>query len=253
MGRKHLFEFTDQPWLPALFRDGMTDYLRVISNLLGAHKAMAPELEGALQLSGANRIVDLGSGGGGPILDIHRHLNSKIPVLLTDYYPNYQAFESVATEQITGHPEPVDARSVPASLTGLRTVCNTFHHFQPEEARAILQDAFHKGQSICVFELTGRTAFNFLSVVMKPFLVALVIPLVRPIRWPYWFFTYLCPLLPLMTTWDAFVSHLRAYSPRELEALIADFQSTDYRWEIVQRPVLKIGVKLTALIGTPCS
>ena len=253
MGRQHLFEFTDQPWLPALLRDGMTDYLRVLSGLLGAHKVMAPELSDALKMSGASRIVDLGSGGGGPILQIHRYLNSDTPVLLTDYFPNHKAFKSLETELIKGHPEPVDARSVPASLTGLRTVCNTFHHFQPEDARAILKDAFDKRQAICVFELTGRTTFNFLSVLVKPLLVALVIPLVRPVRWPYWLFTYLCPILPLMTAWDAFASHLRAYSPRELEAIVADFKRSDYRWKVVQRPVSKIGVRMTALIGTPLS
>ena len=43
---------------------------------------------------------------------------------------------------------------MPDELGGFRTLFNAFHHFPPERARAILEDAVHKGQGIGVFEFT---------------------------------------------------------------------------------------------------
>ena len=40
--RFQLFEFNDQPWLPAALRDATTGFLDAISRVAGFHKKMAP-------------------------------------------------------------------------------------------------------------------------------------------------------------------------------------------------------------------
>ena len=42
--------------------------------------------------------------------------------------------------------------NVPESLNGFRTLFSSFHHFRPEQARAILANAMEKKQAIAVFE-----------------------------------------------------------------------------------------------------
>ena len=70
MGRIHLFELEDQPWFPSLLRDAGTAYLRKAAALTGQPGFMAPKLAELLRSSGARRLVDLCSGGGGPVPEI---------------------------------------------------------------------------------------------------------------------------------------------------------------------------------------
>jgi hypothetical protein len=47
--------------------------------------------------------------------------------------------------------------SVPGTLTGLRSVFNAFHHFNPREARAVLESAVQAWQPIGIFEIPERS------------------------------------------------------------------------------------------------
>ncbi len=49
---------------------------------------------------------------------------------------------------------------VPRELKGFRTMFTSFHHFPPEEARAILQNAVDAGEGIGIFEITRRAPSN---------------------------------------------------------------------------------------------
>src|SRR5436190_14953610 len=114
MRRHHLFELEDQPWFPATVRDLATDYLQFIQTQFRLDRAMAPLIRRALQESGATRIVDLCSGGSGPLLLLVKDLAAAgVPVraTLTDLFPNAPAFEKIAGASgglIDFEPEPVD-------------------------------------------------------------------------------------------------------------------------------------------------
>src|SRR6187402_1698958 len=145
--RLHLFELEDQPWFPAVIRDLATDYLQFIQTRLRIDRAMAPLVRRALEKSGATHIVDLCSGGSGPLLLLVTDLAAAgVPVhaTLTDLYPNAPAFEQIAGASgglIDFEPFPVDARHVPPHLAGLRTIFNGFHHLPPPDARSVLHAA----------------------------------------------------------------------------------------------------------------
>ena len=66
MRRLHLAEIEDQSWCPRPVRDAATDYLEFMIRLGNAYAPVAPLLREALRRTGARRIVDLCSGGGGP-------------------------------------------------------------------------------------------------------------------------------------------------------------------------------------------
>ena len=78
MARLHLFEFNDQAWLPEPIRAGMRDYLSTISRLARLHEHLAPHLDRALEDSGAEQIVDLCSGSGGPLLHLQAAVEAEI-------------------------------------------------------------------------------------------------------------------------------------------------------------------------------
>ncbi len=248
MGRAHLFEFNDQPWLPAFLRDAMTGYLETLSRKMKLHEPMTPIIEAALDRSGAEQIVDLCSGGGGPLLQIRERLSKPVPVVMTDLFPNAAAFKALQAPGVSARMTPVDATDVPDDLPGLRTIFNGFHHFQPELARAILEDAHKKRAPIAIIELSERTAANILGAPLIPLFTFLLMPFVRPARALPLIFTYLIPILPTLIAWDGLVSHLRVYSPDELKALTAGLDEGGYTWEIQRAPLMP-GAHMTVLTG----
>ncbi len=255
MRRLHLFELEDQPWFPATIRNLSTDYLHFMQNAGALHRAMLPFLEEALHGGRTTHIVDLCSGGSGPIPSIVRELRQKglgVTATLTDLYPNVPALAQAAAESggaIDFRALPVDARAVPRELRGLRTLFNGFHHFRAADAQAILRDAAAARQPIAIFEVSRRSAAMILPVVLVPIFVLLVTPFMKPFTWTRLFWTYLLPLVPLTCLWDGIVSQLRAYTVPELRAMAA--AAGAMTWRADEPRLYRTGARLTYLIGWP--
>jgi hypothetical protein len=262
MNRVHLFELEDQPWFPRVLRDAGTAYLEFAARVAGHSAALAPKLEQALARAGEKRIVDLCSGGAGPIaevVDVLAARGTEVHALLTDFYPNEGSLARVAARsagRIDWEREPVDATHVPRRLAGLRTIFNAFHHFRPELARSIVADAAESGRSIAIFEMVGRDPIPMLGILFAPLTFALALPFLRPFRWLWIPFTYLLPILPLFVLWDGIVSCLRVYSPRELQGLVDSLEPhhrAAYDWEIGRIRLPGPPVYATYLVGVPRS
>jgi len=258
MPRLHLFELEDQPWFPAIIRDLATDYLHFIEARCALHRPAVPLVAEALRMSRATQIVDLCSGGGGPIPALLAELTTlglTPEVTLTDRFPNTDAFQRVVAEsrgRIAFRGEPVDARAVPPDLRGLRTLFNSFHHFRPGDGIAVLRNSAHAGQPIGIFEISDRSLRTLLSVVLlTPFMVAIATPFVRPFRWRRLLWTYVLPLVPMTCWWDGIVSQLRAYSPAELEKMAGISGIGSFYWRAGRVRVGSVPVYQTYLIGYP--
>ncbi len=254
--RVQLFELEDLAWFPRVIRDYATDYLQFIEHRLRLHRPVMPLLRDLLERSGSERIVDLCSGGSGPLRAVIRELREsglEVQVLLTDKYPNLEAFkraQALSGGSIGFLAESVDARDVPPDLPGIRTLFNSFHHFTPDDARAIIRGAVGARQPIAVFEIPERKLSVVLSTLLAPFMVLLATPFIRPFRWGRLVYTYLLPLIPLTCLWDGVVSQLRAYTPDELDRLAEDV-STEYAWASGKVAVGGLPARLTYLIGHP--
>ena len=238
MGRFHLFEFEDQKWFPAFLRNYGTDYLQFVSNKTKMYKPIVPILERGLKKSDNNRIIDLGSGGGGGLLWINSELKKSIPdlrITLTDFYPNIPAFKFTQkkAKNIEYVANSVDARNVPGHLEGLRTQFLSLHHFKPADAQQILQNAVNSESAIAIFEGQERSFLSILGMVLSPISVLLTTPFIRPFKIGRIVFTYLIPAVPLFTLWDGVVSSLRTYSVKEMEELVGKLNGKEnYSWEI---------------------
>ena len=255
MRRLHLIEFHEQPWFPASLRDEATDALQFGFSLLNAYAPVAPLLQSALDATRSRSIVDLCCGGGGPWFDLARRLKGDPPLLqiwLTDKYPNLSAVENVkaaSENHIRFYPGSVDATKVPGELQGFRTMFTSFHHFLPQEARAILQNAVDAGEGIGIFEITKRTPSTIALMLAWALMLFLCTPWIRPFRWSRLLWTYLVPIIPLVWVFDGIVSCLRTYRPRELREIVQRLTASGYRWEIGELATGK--VPITYLIGCP--
>jgi hypothetical protein len=255
MKRIHLFELEDQTWFPASLRNYGTDFLQFLSNKTGMFEPLVPLLAEALTKSQSNTMVDLGSGGGGGLIRLNQSLRTHIPelrIILTDYFPNIDAFEYTCkqAENFEFKPESVDARNVPSSLKGFRTLFLAFHHFKPKDAASILQNAVDANTGIGVFEAQERSFTSILAMLFSPITLFFCTPFIRPFKLGRIVFTYLIPLVPLFVLWDGLVSSLRTYSVNEMNQLIQNLKNSEnFEWNVAK---IKSGPsKVLYLIGRP--
>jgi hypothetical protein len=143
----------------------------------------------------------------------------------------------------------VDATAVPKELSGFRTLFEAFHHFKPEQAQAILQDAVNCRAGIGIFEVTRRTVGTLLTTPMIPAAVYLLTPLIRPLTLSRMLLTYATPVAPAVIFWDSLVSNLRTYSEQELREMTSRLTGPEYTWEIGNYRFMHLTV--TYLIGHP--
>ena len=253
--RVHAFEVHELPGCPELLRRIATDYLRSVGEVFRAFAPIAPLLASALSAHGSRRIVDLCSGGSGPVVTLAEALTKPVgfapEVVLTDLYPNLEAFAWSAARAkvpVSYEREPVNALAVPERLQGVRTVFDAFHHFRPEQARQLLADAAAKRAPLLVVEATERSLPAMLGMLLfVPLLVLLLTPFVRPFSWGRLLFTYIIPLAVPLIVFDGIVSCLRSYTPAELQAMTEGLSAPDYSFRIGQ--LSSRGGTLTYLFG----
>lgn len=258
MRRMQLVELEDLPWFPAILRDGGTAFLAFAERVSGHGRMLAGPLAEALKATGQTHLIDLCSGSGGPaavIADELARRGVQVEVTLTDRYPHHAAWAALAEAdpRVRAHAAPVDATAVPAELAGFRTVFNAFHHFPPERARALLQDAVDRGQPIGVFEVVSRELPMLLGLLLTPLSVTLSMPFWRPFRWPWVLWTWLVPVMQPFVLWDGLVSWLRIYSVPELEALVAELDAPGWTWKAGRERLGDTPLHATWLIGLPPS
>jgi hypothetical protein len=137
----------------------------------------------------------------------------------------------------------------------MRTLFEGFHHFRPEQAKSILQDAVEKKVAIGIFEASLKPPLGLFLLLLAPLMTLvsylLITPFITPRTLSRFFWTYLVPIVPLVTCWDGVISLLRVYSLRELKDLTDPLQSKDYIWETGQASTGTPLFVFTYLLGYP--
>lgn len=243
MRRYQLFEFEDLHWFPDWVRQHMTLFIVAVHRALDTPSMIAPLVARALRTTRHRAIVDLCSGGSGPMIELTRRLKAKpgmqdLSVTLTDLYPNRTAADAVNTLGVPGlryDLEPVDAGNVAADHAGVRTMICSMHHMPPPVARRIVADAHAKRQPLCVFEISDNSAPIQLWWLALPFAFLMTLaltPMIRPMTWKQLVFTYVIPILPILVAWDGAASNARTYSQDDMRELVQGLDAPDYEWEI---------------------
>lgn len=191
-----------------------------------------------MKKSNTETIIDLGSGGGGGLIGLNHQLKKLIPnlkIVMTDFYPNIDAFEHTKkqSDNFEYEKNSIDARKVPAQLRGLRTQFLSFHHFEPNDATLILQNAVDAKSAIAIFEAQERSFPSIAAMIFSPITVLLTTPFIRPFKIGRIVFTYLIPIVPIFVLWDGVVSSLRTYSVKEMKQLIEEIKGAEkYDWKV---------------------
>jgi ubiquinone/menaquinone biosynthesis C-methylase UbiE len=256
MRRVHAFEFNDLPWFPASFRNAGTDFLQFVANRFDIYKDVLFVIEKGIRSCDNDTMVDIASEGGGGLVKIVEHLKHRIPklkIILTDYYPNLEAFKKTKAKQPDAFEyteASINAMDIPPHLKGFRTQFLSFHHFKPKNAKAILQNAVDCNQAIGIFEAQQRDFKNLAQRLLSPLSVLILTPFIKPFKFNQILFTYLIPIIPIFTLWDGVVSVLRTYTEAELKQMIVELKdSARFDWEVAT--VKGKQMDILYLLGTP--
>lgn len=252
--RLQLLEFTDLPWWPKALRILLTDFLEQLLAITQPFSPMASLLTSMIKETGQARFVDLCSGSGGPWSSLGNVLRNSsgrdIEIVLTDKYPNDEASKKADT--IPGasyYPHSVDACAVPSELEGIRTLFNGFHHFPPQSALAILNDAVARNQPIVVCEILQRSWLYLFYFMLTPVNLYVLTPWIKPRNFTRLLFTYVAPIAPIVALWDSVVSILRCYTAEEMLEMARRIGAEHYVWKAGRYH--HRGLPVTYLVGYP--
>ena len=260
MKRFHLFEFNDIESCPKPFRDSVVETLGRGLRWSNLGQTLGPVFQEFAVKAKASSVLDLCSGTAEPVSLLLGWLKGAsgqgaVPkFLVSDLYPNVVCFREAAKQlpgHVTGVENPVNALGVDAGLDhDARTIINAFHHFPPELARGILADTVKQRKSIFIYEGFTRNPLGILP--MGPYLLPSL--LLNPIlcgqdRLVKAFFTYVLPLIPLLSMWDGMVSTMRVYNESEFLGM-AEPLADDYVWDYREVPY-PLGGKAVVFTGIP--
>ena len=236
--RVQAFEFCDQAWVRGSLREAYLDGLNFLFKAGRIYHSMHRPFRRWALAAGETRVLDLASGGGGPIetlLASARREHLTMPrVTLSDLYPDTEAFARVQQAhpgQVDFKPAPVDATGAVALREPLVSICTGFHHFAPPQAGQVLANVVAHTNGFFIMEVLPRNLLTpFLSLPMLP--VLMLAPIFsRRFSWKKFALTTLLPLVPCMIVFDGMVSALRVYRPEELLALLPEHARREWRWE----------------------
>lgn len=244
MKRIQLFEFEDQSWFPDTLRISMTRLIMVLHKLTGLSPIIKKELDDMIEKTGLSTVVDIGSGAGGAMEDVHQlYAKDKTDVkfILTDLYPNQKTIARINTQyddSLRYYGEPVNAVALENTPEGIKTMLNSFHHLPPHVAKSILKSAKEAKQPIMIYEMADNKIplliwwlFLPISLVILIVMVFFMTPFVRPLKAEQLLLTYIIPVIPIFYAWDGQASLPRIYTLEDLDELLDGLQSTDYIWE----------------------
>lgn len=224
-------------------RHAYMDVLNLMLRLGGQYRRMHEPLLDWVQRAGGDAVLDLGSGGGGPMdsmLQAAESANLAMPkIVLSDLFPNLAHFvemrDRYGAERVDFVAEPVPADAVPDGQPELRSICSAFHHLSPELAGRVVADAVTNGRGLVIIEPFQRDWRHFLMLLLSAPLAifaSLFAPFVAPrFRWGSLLFCTLLPLAPLMVHVDGMVSVLRMHRLAEIAEMIpADLRDEVEVW-----------------------
>lgn len=239
MKRINVLELEDEPWFPETLRNYGTDFLQELATRTDMYKPVAPILIDVLKSTRNTQIIDLASGGGGGIVKLSEHVQKEIPDLkvnLSDYFPNIPAFEKTKAKspQLFSYSEKsVDATDVPREMKGVRTQFLSLHHFSPDMAVKILQNAVESKSPIAIFEAQERSFSSIMAMIFSPITLFIFTPMIKPMTFYRFLFTYILPVMPMFILWDGVLSCLRTYSVEEMNELVKKVNGNEkYEWNI---------------------
>lgn len=241
----HLFEFCDQPWVPASARQCLFELMELcLAGIRSFYNEVADATARRARECGARTVVELGAGRAPITQRLARSADAAgLTLVPCDLYPNRVAFAELQQR----HPEQVQPIFEPVDMTEPRdwgpdvllVICGSWHHIPFDKRQAVLQSLTSGGAQVAVYEPVSKGLLGLASNLLAIF-PALALPLAllrRPGRLRRLLWCWLLPIVPPMFLWDSIVSWLRQWPPKQWPeelaraGVAADAVETVCRWD----------------------
>lgn len=227
MKRKQVSQISNAWWFPEFLTRCIHEFMTWFVGKANAAKPFLPIIKEGLQYANRIVVIDKNSGAGFETVDSFINKNILRSHVAMDYFD--------------------------AEQEGLYVSINSFHQLNPEKARNLLNKVAEKRQPIAVLEGNNDSLWQvFGMTLIVPITVLLTAPFVRPFRIERLFFTYLIPILPVVTLIDGFLALFKLYAPTDLDELTAAIEQKNYKWRSGKLDNGR-GGKIIYLLGWPIS
>lgn len=249
MKRRHLVEFNERPECPRFIRDSVVETLGLGLRWFKMGGIIGPPFAAFMKRAKVSKVLDLCTGTGVPVSLLAQWLNehgeTTPKFLVSDLFPNHESFEEITSQddlEIQSVSQSVNALDVDPELEhDTRMIINSFHHFTPEMAEAILEDTVEKKKSIFIYEGFRRDPMGLAPTGPWMTLALLANPWIASrSRLLKIIFSYLIPIIPLIAMWDGFVSTLRVHTQEDLMQMVSKWPH--YEWSYSEHPYARGGL-----------
>ncbi|MEL6674823.1 MAG: hypothetical protein AAFR61_21625 [Bacteroidota bacterium] len=208
MKRKQVPQFTNQAWFPQHLKTLIYEFMSWFVGKIGAARPFLPVVEKGLLHTPNQTLINIEVDAGAGMETLEPHLPAQVQikeVALSDFH---------TTE------------------AGLYTMVNAFHQLPANEAQALLTDVAQSRNPVMILEGNNDSLWQVVGMtIFVPLTVLLTAPLVTPFRWTRLLFTYLIPILPIITLIDGFLALFKLYAPGDLDELTSRVPVSNYAWE----------------------
>ena len=227
MKRKQVFQFSNQKWYPSFLKRDMYEFMSWFVGKVNAAKPFLPVLEEVIGHTQTKTIINIDSKIGAGIETV-------LPLL-----PEGTEVINVELERFSTHNK------------GMYTFINSFHQLDEKKATYYLTQIADSGNSVAVLEGNNDSLWQVVGMtIFVPLTVILSAPFVQPFRITRLIFTYLIPILPVVTMLDGFLALFKLYNPNDLNELVSNIPVKSYVWKSGKADNGR-GGKIIYLMGYP--
>lgn len=225
MKRVHIPQISNQTWFPSFLRQHIHEFMTWFVGKVGAAKPFMPIIEEGLQY--ADQIIEIKQTVGAGFETIIPYLDPAI------------SRKTIGLDNFSTHEK------------GLYVSVNGFHQLKEAEAHNLLEEIAKSRNPVALVEGNNDSLWQvFGMTIIVPLTVLLTAPFVKPFRFSRLIFTYLIPILPLVTFIDGAIALTRLYAPADLDELTGNIKESNYTWRSGKLDNGR-GGKIIYLLGYP--
>lgn len=221
-----LKELEDYHWFPPVLRKYQMEFIGILVSQWRLYDRVVDIIRDDLKKHSINEIEDLCSGSGYPAVFVHNNLAKHgLITILTDKFPQ----KAEKRTDIYYHPEANDINNLKISSQKYYTMYNAFHHFDTKDQKEMLQKVISAHGQMLIVEIVQPTFLNFILVTLaSTFGVLFTVPMIRPLEWKRFFFTYVFPVNILTVLVDGYISIFKSKTKKDyIKWIAAHFDNTE--------------------------
>jgi hypothetical protein len=220
-----LKELEDYTWFNKNLRRWQMDFIGSVANWANLYQPLEPVLQQLLANNNCTQIQDLCSGSGQPTLHLYKRLNKKIPLVLSDKFPD----ENFSSHTATYLAQQVDVTQMQPQKSTCYTMYNAFHHFSSVTQIQIVKNMAMTNSPFLFAEILHPGILNIIKIFFTTTIIQLfVAPFINPFSLTRLFFTYIIPINLFTITFDGIISVLKSKTKNQYENLLATTSGDKY-------------------------